>query len=689
MTVSPESEFPLVITHLNGEGDTKGDELAAEHPLPVLEMNSPEPLPEWEERSVPEVSDDMLKPPGADPPVLRSADGAMWLNGEVLMCGCPDCRSPMTIRLWLMVADCWKCGISIELSEQQQRAAEELLRRAREGAGGAPARRRESPTQPAARETRPAPPAAAAATAVAASATAPAAPPAGDSANEPPRPAANGQPRPRRNRRRRPQNRTGGAWLNRVFRDTPAWLVSLIFHLMLLTLLGILHLPYDGDDKRITLSTTVSPDVREGGDVRVVDPKDPLKFDLPTPPQVDMSIKEVRDAVVRADQDARQLRLDPDSEQPQLPDLDIVKSQIAQAGSIRRALAARDPRVRVEMVKKEGGTTLTEAAVARGLRWLSKHQNADGSWSLDRFHHVRGCSCRGAGMHSDSAGTALALLPFLGAGQTHLVGVYRDHVAKGLRWMVEHQAKDGDLRAGSNGNAGMYAHGQGAIVLCEAFLMTGDEQLREPAQRAINFIVAAQHAGGGWRYRPGERGDTSVLGWQLMALQSARAANLTVPDTAFGLASNYLDTVTTDGARYAYQPRRQRPTPAMTAEALLCRIYLGWKREDVGLAQGVRWLTEQHMPRMSEPNIYYWYYGTQTVHHFGGTPWSRWNLRMRDILVASQRASGHAAGSWDPRGAHTGSGGRIYMTALAVCTLEVYYRHLPIFRQIDLDAAEE
>ena len=135
---------------------------------------------------------------------------------------------------------------------------------------------------------------------------------------------------------------------------------------------------------------------------------------------------------------------------------------------------------------------MTEAAVARGLRWMARHQNRDGSWSLHRFGHSPECRrrCSGHGsVVSDSAATSLCLLPFLGAGQTHLTGVYKDVVASGLRWLIEHQDEDGDLRIDSRGQSGMYAHGQGAIVLCEAFAMTGDEMLRGPAQRSIDFIV--------------------------------------------------------------------------------------------------------------------------------------------------------------------------------------------------------
>jgi hypothetical protein len=52
------------------------------------------------------------------------------------------------------------------------------------------------------------------------------------------------------------------------------------------------------------------------------------------------------------------------------------------------------------------------------------------------------------------------------------VGPYRDTVSSGLRWLLQQQGLTGNLARQASGNAAMYAHGQGAIVLCEAFSMT-------------------------------------------------------------------------------------------------------------------------------------------------------------------------------------------------------------------------
>ncbi|MEQ8791817.1 MAG: prenyltransferase/squalene oxidase repeat-containing protein [Pirellulaceae bacterium] len=713
-------------------------------PSQVFDLTSQAPLPQLPERSLPTLEE--FESQRAAEPTPSRTRGGMWFAGDALMCACPDCQAPMTIRTFLMVADCWNCATSIELDEQMEREARQMLAdrdrkpvagktapetpqakvdstaakstaAATNGAArGGPTGERRAPAQsppkrdPSARPTSTAAPPVAAppvgaprkeSTTPSPAQASPARPP---EAKQRPAPAPGGSspggsspggsalggsaPSPARrertpaavaNTRRRIRRLTAAsmvrAWLSDLFGMTPAWLISAVLHFVVLAILALITIP-DDDDQKIVLSTSLSVD-REGGEVVHLDPQDEAEFDLPVPDKLDLKDPDVKQALLVAEQEARELRLDPDAVEPLLPQLSDVKNQIGSA-TARKSLAARDPRVRVEMVEREGGTTLTEAAVARALRWLASQQNDDGGWSL-----------RGGGA-SDEAATSLALLPFLGAGQTHLNGVYKDHVAGGLRWLVDHQRENGDLRYRlQSGNHGMYAHGQGTIVLCEAFAMEGDEKLRVPAQKAVDFIVAAQHQGGGWRYQPGQPGDTSVLGWQLMALQSARVAGLTTPESTFALADQFLDSVQAKKYRraangYAYQ-RGRPPSRAMTAEALLCRMYNGWTEQNPDLEEDVAWLAENHLPDDRQPEMYYWYYGTQVFHHVGGLRWEQWNDRMRDILVLSQDRRGADAGSWPTRGGHDSAGGRIYTTSLAACTLEVYYRHLPIFRQIKLD----
>ncbi len=453
--------------------------------------------------------------------------------------------------------------------------------------------------------------------------------------------------------------------------------ISLIVHMLLVIIMGLWMLTTEEHRRPLLLSTSWSEDE---GDTMA-------------------QLEEFATAISMEDSDALQSEIvednDPfdESEIPSPVPPEPLLGTIGFSGGgspdddLNQVLQGRAAGNREALVLSEGGNKFSEEAVALGLKWLARHQHPDGHWSLDEFHHVGNCNgqCKNSGGQSDTAATALALLPFLGAGQTQLSGDYTEVVGKALRWLVRAQESNGDLRGPGLGQ--MYAHGQAAMALCESYALTRDSFLREPAQLAINFIVKAQHSEGGWRYQPGQSGDTSVLGWQIMALRSAQMAYLDVPDETFKRATNYLEQAQTDdyGSRYSYVPGRPTATPSMTAEALLCRQYAGWHADEPGLSRGVDFLMREHPPDQGRADIYYWYYGTQVMHHIGGRPWALWNAAVRDMMIDSQHKQGHQAGSWDPVGRHTATGGRVYMTALSICILEVYYRHLPLYRQMAVE----
>lgn len=605
---------------------------------------------------------------------IECESGAIWLSGSALLCSCPECTAPMTIRLWLGLADCWRCPTSIGLSEEQMEAAERLVREQ------VPEVKTDAVARPTPSLPAPPPP------------VSPLPPPPPDFYAEPEQIVTSAAQE--RELERLSRSSPLARVLRNGFRSVPAWLVSFILHMVVILILALIML---GDSaflpSSITLSTFLKSEDSAGGEVIVSDPTNALQDDLERGGMMTKGDDELREVIRKASIDAQQLQVDPRPAAP-LPQLSRVKENITTAEGEMMSFAARDPRVRSEIVRKQGGTTITEAAVSRGLRWIASVQNHDGGWSLSNYRNHRDKDNR-----SDAMGTSLALLPLLGAGQTHEFGRYKETVSKGLAWLLKNQAANGDLRAGYEGNPGMYAHGQATIVLCEALAMTGDQKFVEPAQKAIKFIEAAQHGKGGWRYRPGQAGDTSVFGWQMMALQSARASGekIEVDDSTLKLADYFLDQVTADarfdnrrrtrlpdGAAYGYQPGSDA-TATMTAEAILCRMYLGWKKDDPRLATAVKWLVDDHLPSRRDRNIYYWYYGTQVMHHYGGEPWEKWNDKLRGLLISTQETRGRYPGSWDPDDFEWGSrGGRIYTTSLAVCTLEVYYRHLPIFHQIEL-----
>ncbi len=334
-----------------------------------------------------------------------------------------------------------------------------------------------------------------------------------------------------------------------------------------------------------------------------------------------------------------------------------------------------------------GGQPCTEYAVRLALEWLARHQSSEGNWSFkDYKSRCSDASCSGPGIvDADAAATAMGLLPFLAHGETHkTAGKHARVVANGLIWLVRHQKPDGDLSAGAASQ--MYAHALATIALCEAYGMTGDKHVGTAAQAAVGFIEAAQNRQtGGWRYHPGEEGDTSVVGWQVMALKSAEMAGLKVDHASLELAARFLDSVAKGyhGGQYSYQPGGDA-TPTMTAVGLLCRQYLGAKRDDPLMTDGTQYLLA-HLPEPGFHNLYYWYYASLVMHNIYYQPWDTWNRKMKRLLVQSQDVDAHccARGSWDPNGPVKdqwgGHGGRLMMTSLSALTLEVYYRYLPLY----------
>ena len=335
-----------------------------------------------------------------------------------------------------------------------------------------------------------------------------------------------------------------------------------------------------------------------------------------------------------------------------------------------------------------GGSLETERAVQAALVWLAVAQSSDGRWNAARHgggveRSVQGHHRHGAGAKSDHGVTGLALLAFLGAGNTHQEGPCSEVVARGVRFLVDRQRADGSLAGDAEFFAALYCHGMAAIALAECCAMTGDAALRPPLEKAVRYTLSMQSpATGGWRYAAGDKGDTSQLGWQVMLLASARQAGLTGLEPAEARARTFLQSVSSGrtGGLAAYRPG-EKPSVAMTAEALVCRLFLGMPADHPCVGEAVE-LLARSPPETRSPNAYTWYYATLASFHAGGPQWEAWNSQLQAALLPLQRReSSGLDGSWDPDPVWGGHGGRVYSTAMAAMTLEVYYRHLPMHRQ--------
>lgn len=397
---------------------------------------------------------------------------------------------------------------------------------------------------------------------------------------------------------------------------------------------------------------------------------------------------------------------------------------------------------------RKGNTTkASEDAVERGLIWLMDHQLPDGGWSFylsAKDHNGREGTCNGrcsnthqsrlhdaahrTGLHpSRSAATALALLPFFGAGYTHTKeNQYQRTIQSGIDF-IKYQAvqtEEGyDFRGPWIGQ-GMYIQGIVVLMLAEALEMSEDETLRTYTQEGIRFIENAQRNDGGWRYHiPKDTdffkdisGDTAVSGWQFLALKSALSAGLSVRPEVIYKVGTFLDLVQNrDGSMYHYLPIKNEVNEdkmnSTTAIGLLIRQYLGWRPDHPSMKKGIghllRWIDQSQRDwqlvkkgqmkngdreltssygekgrRLFVCNLYYFFYAMLVLQNNGGSDWQKSFQKVRDFLVETQQKgmkAGHEEGSWLFRDLYLDDGGRLLNTVFAILILETPYRYLPLY----------
>lgn len=374
------------------------------------------------------------------------------------------------------------------------------------------------------------------------------------------------------------------------------------------------------------------------------------------------------------------------------PNFDAVSNRTR--ANIPATYRLRNLSKRKEIAQRFGGTEESERAVEASLKWLATHQELAGFWDADRFGagKVRidehGIDRRNAGIQADSGLTALAILAFLGAGYTQEEGEYSDNLKRAVSWLVEHQRSNGFLGGEATHYARMYSHAMATYALAEAYGLQTDPKsnpkLREAVGRAVAYIVENQNPyDGGWRYVKGQKSDMSMFGWQLMALKSAEIAGIPIPSDTKRLMVKFLKDRSVGKnnglATYRLMEPATPPTSAMTAESLFCKQMLGIRRDNPASREAVKFISDRP-PRLSEYNLYYWYYGTLAMYQYGGAPWRDWNEDLRDLLISEQVTRGENSGSWDPRPPWGPYGGRLYSTTISTLCLEVYYRFLPLYQ---------
>ncbi len=371
-----------------------------------------------------------------------------------------------------------------------------------------------------------------------------------------------------------------------------------------------------------------------------------------------------------------------------------------------------------------GGSEDTEAAVRRGLTWLARHQNPDGRWDCDNFDRRCPPSDRcgnGGHSHYDVGVTALALAAFVAQG-AEAPDTWRQVADRAVAFLVEAQRPGGAF--GREEARFMYNQAIATYALAQTYRQRSNEalggfdnessgekrgqgftdasvqdawaaggaRLGKAIQSALLYSEGAQQAGGGWDYtgKATGRNDLSITGWQILGIEAATAAGFSFPaeriDRAHSMIHRMVEQPEAGVVTYADSgmdagDKRRGLVPVAILGLLLCGEPLNSPPVKHMADAMLRTLPDDRGRRdfqESGQSLYYWYYGTLALFHLGGAWWETWNPAMKDVLVRLQRTDGHRAGSWDPDPNWTGDiGGRVYATAIAVLTLEVYYRVTP------------
>jgi len=319
--------------------------------------------------------------------------------------------------------------------------------------------------------------------------------------------------------------------------------------------------------------------------------------------------------------------------------------------------------------------TRVDRATDKGLEYLARIQNSDGSWSY------------GSSPVKHSAVTSLAVLAFLAKGHTPGEGRYGDLINKGIDWVLgTSNAQTGLISENGSYWGSMYSHGTSTLMLAEAVGMTTgkrEQKMREVLERAVKLTLQAQKVTrkeplqqGGWRYtHVSVDSDISVTGWQLMSLRAAKNAGADVPLAAINDAVGYIKRSASGGGGFGYMGP-SGTNRARAGTGILALELCGQHNTPEALA-AAEWLM-RNPPAWPDEFFYYAvYYCSQGMFQMGDKYSEFYRPRLEALLLGLQRDDG----SWPTYEGNDGQAGPAYTTSMAVLALSVKYHYLPIYQR--------
>jgi hypothetical protein len=330
-----------------------------------------------------------------------------------------------------------------------------------------------------------------------------------------------------------------------------------------------------------------------------------------------------------------------------------------------------------------------DRAVDRGLDFLSKNQEPDGSFAST--------------IEGQPGVTSLCVMAFLSRGHQPRKGPYGAQLERAIDYVLSTQDPSSgaimiDRLIGGKNRGRIYCHGMSGMMLAEVYGMTDvkrHERIRTAIVKALDFTRKQQlrpkrnpDERGGWRYmRPSgvNDADLSITAWQLMFLRAARNAEFPVPQDwvkeAIGYVRRSFD-VNERGFLYALAGDERYCNRGMVGAGIVC-LELSGDHQSPTAKEAGNWILRQSFKPynkswQSDDRYHYSaFYCSQAMFQLGGDYWRRFFPNFLEVLADAQ----HGDGSWDPESVKDGRFGNVYTTALAILALAPPYQILPIYQR--------
>ena len=355
------------------------------------------------------------------------------------------------------------------------------------------------------------------------------------------------------------------------------------------------------------------------------------------------------------------------------------------AGAGWAAADADVPAGRPDLITPEA-----EAAIRRGLQYLVKSQQGDGSWRASGSSTLVEDA-----MHYPCTMTSLAGLALMAAGNTPHQGEHARRVQRAADFLLRVARENGAIMDPRTSGRSMYEHGFALLFLSQVYGMEQDpdRQRRMGAvlAKAAEFSSRCQVSSGGWPYSPtgreyrtGDEGSVtvtqaegvdegSVTVTQVQGLRAVRDAGVPVARATIERAAAMLTALSNPdgGIRYNSQTKPgAEPRMAITCAAMVT-LHTAAHFDNPVAIRAREYVRKNLNMNSTGFRFYALLYAAQGLYLSGEEDWKRFFPGQRDWLVRAQGEDGN----W------TDETGAAFATSVALIVLQLPYGYVPVFQR--------